>query len=100
MSSGTCRKCPGDYVPVKGVCDCPAGTIQFPDNSENCAKGNRIVCYGRGTAPFCDGSCEAGEQFKGGGHSSSDQKAGAEYSGGFGSSCSTGSKFLCCRPER
>ena len=94
---GKCQRCPGDYVPVKGACDCPSGTINFPDNSDNCAKGNRIVCQWRGTAPGCDGSCEAGEEYLGAGPGDTWSGSGP-VPGGFGSSCWSGSKAYCCRP--
>jgi hypothetical protein len=98
IDKGECRKCGGGRKAVNGVCKCPAGTIPFPDSSSHCVKGNRTVCVWRGTAPFCDGSCLAGEEYRGGGRTSTEQNAGPEYRGGFGSSCATGSKVLCCHP--
>lgn len=97
--NGTCRQCEGGRVVIDGQCDCPAGTIAFPRTNSDCVKGNRVVCRWRGTAPLCDGACEAGEAYRGAGYSSTEQTAGAEYRGGFGSSCATGSKHLCCRAE-
>lgn len=96
--NGICRQCEGGRVTINGQCACPEGTIAWPRTTSNCVKGNRVVCTWRGTAPLCDGSCEAGEEYRGAGRSSTEQNAGPEYRGGFGSSCATGSKHLCCRP--
>jgi hypothetical protein len=97
--NGTCRQCEGGRVVIDGQCKCPPGMISFPKTTSACVKGTRIVCRWRGTAPFCDGACEAGEDYRGAGRSSTEQNAGPEYRGGFGSSCASGSKHLCCRPE-
>ena len=49
-------------------------------------------CVWRGTAPFCSGSCKAGENQK------LRTTTGVEYSGS-GALCVTGSKALCCTAE-
>ena len=94
----TCKKCEGGRVTIDGLCQCPKGMMVWPNSTSNCVKGTREVCVWRGTAPACDGSCKAGEEYRGGGSSSTEQNAGPEYRGGFGDSCWTGSKHLCCRP--
>ena len=96
-ADGSCRKCEGDLVVRGGECKCPKGTVQFPESSDDCAKGNRIVCQWRGTAPGCDGSCEAGEEYLGAGPGDTWSGSGP-VPGGFGSSCWSGSKAYCCRP--
>ncbi len=50
-------------------------------------------CVWRGTAPFCSGSCKAGENQK------LRTTTGVEYSGS-GALCVTGSKALCCTAEQ
>ena len=97
---GTCRKCEGGRVVIDGQCACPEGTIAWPRTTSDCVKGNRVACTWRGTAPFCDGSCEAGEEYRGASSSPSgeDWSGGGRIPGGFGKSCASGSKYYCCRP--
>jgi hypothetical protein len=86
-------------VTINGVCECPKGMMVWPNSTSNCVKGTREVCVWRGTAPACDGSCEAGEEYRGAGTSSTNQPTvSGGLVGGFGSSCWSGSKVLCCRP--
>jgi hypothetical protein len=98
--NGTCRKCDGGRVVIDGQCACPKGTIAWPRTTSDCVKGNREACTWRGTAPFCDGSCEAGEEYRGASSSPSgaDWSGGGRIPGGFGKSCASGSKYYCCRP--
>jgi hypothetical protein len=98
-SDGSCRKCKGDLVVRGGECKCPKGTVQFPSDSNDCVKGKRIVCQWRGTAPACDGSCLAGEEFIGSGPSPDSWGGGGAVPGGFGSSCWSGNKAYCCHPS-
>ena len=49
------------------------------------------TCVWRGTAPFCDGSCNTGETTRMTVDESDDPA--------FGNSCTTGNKVLCCRPD-
>ena len=102
LFNGTCRQCEGGRVVIDGHCGCPEGTIAWPRTTSDCVKGNRVVCTWRGTAPFCDGSCEAGEEYGGASTSASgsDWSGGDRMPGGFGKSCASGSKFYCCRPGR
>lgn len=99
--NGTCQECKGGREVIDGQCDCPGGTIAFPKTTSNCVKGNRVVCRWRSDAPFCDGACEAGEDYRGASSSPSgeDWSGGGRIPGGFGNSCATGSKYYCCRPE-
>lgn len=98
--NGICQKCEGGRVPIDGRCRCPQGTMAYPGSADNCVKGTREVCTWRGTAPACDGSCEAGEEYRGASDSASGEfTGGGPTPGGFGSSCWSGSKHLCCRPE-
>ena len=91
-----CRKCEGDKEVIKGVCACRHGTIEFPPNSDRCAKGTKLACRWDGTAPFCDGECSPGEIQM---DRSYDQNHVHEQDHtGFGKSCSTGNKVYCCRP--
>ena len=95
--SGVCQKCEGGRVPIDGKCQCPKGTMAWPGSADDCKKGTREVCTWRGTAPGCDGSCEAGEEYRGGAHSSNAWSGSGPVPGGFGSSCWSGSKHYCCR---
>lgn len=91
-----CRKCEGDKEVIKGQCACRSGTMEFPPNSDRCAKGTQLKCRWDGTAPFCDGGCSPGEIEA---DRSPDQNHVHEQEHvGFGKSCSTGSKVYCCRP--
>ena len=98
-SNGTCQKCEGGRVPIDGRCQCPKGTMAYPGSADDCKKGTREVCTWRGTAPGCDGSCEAGETYRGAAVSADGDHwtGGGQMPGGFGSSCWSGSKFYCCR---
>ncbi len=90
--------------PAKGKC--PSGTTRERKKSGSDAyccptkvKGRSLRCAWRGTAPFCEGKCLHGEQWKG----DARNKEGASYtsgmkgwSGSFGKDCASGSKALCC----
>jgi hypothetical protein len=95
---GKCKKCEGGRVTIDNLCQCPEGMMVWPNSTSNCVKGTREVCVWRGTAPACDGSCKAGEEYRGGAHSSDSWSGGGAVPGGFGSSCWSGSKHYCCRP--
>ncbi|MGA9604735.1 MAG: hypothetical protein WBQ82_11540 [Methyloceanibacter sp.] len=97
-SDGTCKKCEGGRVPIDDRCECPKGTMAWPNTASDCVRGTRVVCTWRGTAPFCDGSCQAGEDYEGAGRSPDAWSGSGAVPGGFGSSCASGSKFYCCRP--
>ena len=56
-----------------------------------CPQPAKIRCTWRGTAPLCDGSCEAGEHVVEWAYRAID----AHY-GGFGATCGQGSKAYCC----
>jgi hypothetical protein len=101
LKNGTCQECEGGRVAIKGKCACPKGTIAWPQDASDCVKGTRVVCTWRGTAPGCDGSCEAGEEYGGASSSASgeDWTGGGRIPGGFGSKCWSGSKFYCCHPQ-
>jgi hypothetical protein len=99
LFNGTCQPCEGGRVVIDGQCACPEGTMAWPRTTSDCAPGTRVVCTWRGTAPFCDGSCEAGEEYRGASSSpsGSDWSGGDRIPGGFGNSCASGSKYYCCR---
>jgi hypothetical protein len=85
---------------------CPSGTTREKKKSDPNAyccptvvKGKSKQCTWRGTAPFCEGQCLFGEEYKG----SARNKEGAGYAAGmkgwsnlFGKDCASGSKALCC----
>ena len=91
-----CRPCEGDKEVIKGKCACRFGTMEFPPNSDRCAKGRQLRCRWDGTAPFCDGKCSRGEiQLE----RTYDQNHVLDQSHtGFGKACSSGNKVYCCRP--
>jgi len=91
-----CRKCEGDKEVIKGQCACRHGTIEFPPNSNQCAKGTQMKCRWDGTAPFCDGECSPGEIQE---DRSYDQNhvLNQDHTG-FGKPCETGRKSYCCKP--
>jgi hypothetical protein len=93
---GKCRKCEGDKEVIKGQCACRHGTIEFPPNSNQCAKGTKMKCRWDGTAPFCDGECSPGEIQE---ERTYDQNhvLNQDHTG-FGEECSTGNKVYCCKP--
>ena len=91
-----CRKCDGDKEVIKGVCACRHGTMEFPPNSDLCAKGTQLRCRWDGTAPFCDGGCSPGEIEMD--HGYDQNHVMHQEDTGFGKSCSTGNKVYCCRP--
>ena len=93
-----CRKCWGGRESVNGHCKCPVGKMGFPDPDEsNCVRGTQVRCVWRGTAPFCDGSCEPGEVQE---EHTYDQNHVLDQSHtGFGKSCSSGNKVYCCSPQ-
>lgn len=91
----------------KMVNSCPSGTSQEKKKSDpnyyccptTIQNKQSLRCVWRGTAPFCEGQCLDGEQYKG---SSRDLDGASRspgtkgWSGSFGKNCASGSKALCC----
>lgn len=91
----------------KATGKCPSGTTREKKKSDpnsyccpTTVKGASLECKWRGTAPFCEGKCLYGEQYKG----SAPNKDAAWFAKGtmrswsnlFGKDCASGSKALCC----
>jgi hypothetical protein len=79
-----------------------ASQLAMPTEAANVNAGE--TCAWRGTAPFCDGSCEQGERvaMERGSWSTSaivSVAEGGKVENDFGEACATGSKMLCCRSE-
>ena len=80
----TCRRCAAgeQYLTRRG--GCPVC----------CTVPDRRNCHWRGTAPFCAGECHRNEIAY---RSFDDPRDGNRVQRGFGDSCWTGEKVLCCR---
>jgi hypothetical protein len=92
------------------VNSCPPGTTHEHktrgDTGDYCCPetipketAQNIECVWRGTAPFCDGECLGGEQWRGVAHVQMDADKNRNtkaWSGGFGKDCESGGKVLCC----
>jgi hypothetical protein len=92
-----CEKCQGGRKTIDGVCKCPKGKIAWPYDTSKCVAGDHETCVFRGTAPFCEGSCQRGELEKGRARNRNDGVR--LFKREFGKDCVSGSKALCCYPE-